>query len=363
MSPEQVQGQTLDSRTDIYSFGVTCYHMLAGQPPFTGDNSFGVAVQHVQAEPVPLHDIRPDLPAELCAIVHKMMAKKPADRYQTAREILKDIKRVAEQQSGTSPAAAAATADGSDARGSVAAATPKSKAARRKVAIIAASIVVVALAGAAIGNSLKRGENNRNTDAAIANSDSRTQPAPISADRERELELIKRVEASRTPPDLPNKERVNEIIWDGVRDRVDLAYLYLYERPSRDLDSAAKLFTEMRKSHVPQYQQVGKIGEAIILAFRDKAEESVRLFEECQVGLQLPNLRTQLGAAHSKNLIRMIRDALYHDHSYYQKKDMFFPKILQFLENFEPGNSPPGGRPRGDRMPSSKPESKPPGSQ
>ncbi len=100
MSPEQVEGKAVDSRTDIYSLGVTCYHMLAGQPPFQGDSPFEVALQHVQSEPKPLADIRPDLPAELCVLVHKMLAKDPAQRYQTGRELLKDIARLREGLSG-----------------------------------------------------------------------------------------------------------------------------------------------------------------------------------------------------------------------------------------------------------------------
>ena len=93
MWPEQVRGQPIDPRTDIYSFGVTCYHMLAGEPPFRGTTAFDVAVQHVQGEPRPLGSLRPDLPPELCAVVHKMMARRPEDRYQSARDILNDLSR------------------------------------------------------------------------------------------------------------------------------------------------------------------------------------------------------------------------------------------------------------------------------
>src|SRR5947207_292566 len=96
MSPEQVQGQPLDPRTDIYSFGVTCYHLFAGHPPFGGQTPFEVALHHVQTEPVPLHEVRGDLPPELCAIVHKMMAKDLDQRYQTCAELLKDLNQFRE---------------------------------------------------------------------------------------------------------------------------------------------------------------------------------------------------------------------------------------------------------------------------
>jgi serine/threonine-protein kinase len=96
MSPEQVQGHTVDPRSDIYSFGVSCYHMLAGEPPFQGQTPFEVALQHVQQEPSPLNQIRPDLPPDLCAIVHRMIEKRPEDRYQTALEILRDLARLKE---------------------------------------------------------------------------------------------------------------------------------------------------------------------------------------------------------------------------------------------------------------------------
>jgi serine/threonine-protein kinase len=51
MSPEQVQGSAVDHRSDIYSFGVTCYHLLAGEPPFRGTSAFDVALKHVQEQP------------------------------------------------------------------------------------------------------------------------------------------------------------------------------------------------------------------------------------------------------------------------------------------------------------------------
>jgi len=107
MSPEQVNGSKVDLRTDIYSLGVTCYHMLSGAPPFRGETAISVAVQHLKQEPDPLEKIRGDLPPLLCRIVHKMMAKKPDQRYQTAQAIVKDLKRVTSETEGRDEPAAA----------------------------------------------------------------------------------------------------------------------------------------------------------------------------------------------------------------------------------------------------------------
>ncbi|MGE3775669.1 MAG: protein kinase [Pirellulaceae bacterium] len=94
MSPEQVEGQPLDPRSDLYSFGVLCYEMLAGRPPFEGDNAFAVAVQHLKNEPVRLETLRDDLPGGLGRIVHKLLEKKPADRHQSAAEMLRELRAV-----------------------------------------------------------------------------------------------------------------------------------------------------------------------------------------------------------------------------------------------------------------------------
>src|SRR5206468_1163552 len=92
MSPEQVEGRSVDPRSDLYSFGVTCYHMLAGHPPFDGPTALNVAVQHLKTEPKRLEVLCPHLPDGLCRIVHKMLAKKPDERYQRAIDLLKDLK-------------------------------------------------------------------------------------------------------------------------------------------------------------------------------------------------------------------------------------------------------------------------------
>jgi len=96
MSPEQIQGEKLDHRSDQYSFGVTCYQMFAGQPPFPGKNAMTVAVQHLKEEPAPLSTFRGDLPKELCNVIHRMLQKKPADRFQSGAELEAALARLNE---------------------------------------------------------------------------------------------------------------------------------------------------------------------------------------------------------------------------------------------------------------------------
>lgn len=94
MSPEQVEAKQLDHRSDVYSLGVTCYQMLAGRTPFEGETALSVAVQHLKNAPKPLAERRPDLPDDICFLVHKMLAKSPSERYQTASDLLLELREL-----------------------------------------------------------------------------------------------------------------------------------------------------------------------------------------------------------------------------------------------------------------------------
>ncbi len=94
MSPEQVEGKPVDPRSDIYSLGVTVYHMLAGEPPFDGDNALAIALQHIKNEPRSLQEIRPDIPFELADVVSQMMAKAPEARPASGNALLKELRKV-----------------------------------------------------------------------------------------------------------------------------------------------------------------------------------------------------------------------------------------------------------------------------
>ncbi|MBC7964946.1 MAG: protein kinase [Fuerstia sp.] len=94
MSPEQVSGRELDPRSDVYSFGVTAYQLLCGETPFKGNTPVAIAMQHLKNSPPPLKGKNPALPDVLCRLVHRMMAKRRSLRYQSADEVLEDLKKL-----------------------------------------------------------------------------------------------------------------------------------------------------------------------------------------------------------------------------------------------------------------------------
>mgnify|MGYP000957127136 CR=1 FL=1 len=92
MSPEQARGIVVDERSDIFSFGVVLYEILAGQPPFQGETTTDVIIAVVEKEPIPLSQRLLDLPRALEQIVNKTLRKDRNERYQTGQELLADLK-------------------------------------------------------------------------------------------------------------------------------------------------------------------------------------------------------------------------------------------------------------------------------
>lgn len=92
MSPEQIQDGEVDIRSDLYSLGVTVFHMLAGRPPYKGETPLALAMQHVQAEVPDIRQFRQDLPDSIVHMLHRMLAKSPAERFSSPQELVQYLR-------------------------------------------------------------------------------------------------------------------------------------------------------------------------------------------------------------------------------------------------------------------------------
>lgn len=283
MAPEQVQGKGTDHRSDLYSFGVTAYHLLAGQPPFSGATAYDVAMKHVTDQPESLAVLRPDLPADLIALVHKLMAKNPEDRYASAKDVLRDLGKIAKGVALGLPTPAATNTTIPDfaamtQMGPVAAATTlqmpvaPSPWSARILGLLA--LAAIFAAGWWLFDRL--------------HPKSKPSAAPVIAGLP-DLQFDESLQPQRT------KERELQALLDNratgaaeyIKASIELGLYYVKERR---FDAAKKVFEELEKDR-PDARGLGKgllgpppsllaakFGQAIVLAQQDKVEESLAAF-------------------------------------------------------------------------------------
>ena len=97
MSPEQAQDKDIDARSDIFSFGAVLYEMCTGRRAFSGESAASVIAEILRGEPKSAQLVNSELPAELHRIIGKTLEKDPGDRYQTANDLMVDLRRLKRQ--------------------------------------------------------------------------------------------------------------------------------------------------------------------------------------------------------------------------------------------------------------------------
>ena len=109
MAPEQIRGETVDARSDLFSFGIILYELSTGRRPFTGTSSADVSSSILRDVPVPVVSLRGDLPRDLNRIITRCLEKNPRDRFQTARDVMNELRYVQREIESGAIAATPAT--------------------------------------------------------------------------------------------------------------------------------------------------------------------------------------------------------------------------------------------------------------
>ncbi|MGE3803280.1 MAG: serine/threonine protein kinase [Gemmataceae bacterium] len=324
MSPEQVQGHNIDPRSDIYSFGVTCFHMLTGDPPFRGQTAFEVAVQHVQKEPEKLLQLRPDLPVELCDLIDKMMAKDPNKRFQTARDILRDLTQLRSTLSNTRPLPPV-TDESVEFTSSASnpallavtepVAAPKKR--RWKLWAVPLSMLLALVAGAALAYQFT------------------TPPEPVPEAAPKDIRIaFRNDEEDRLKDDVAKLTTGKRPRREGAQAAIDLGLYYLEQRRWNDAESFFKALVDDPR-YGGNYEELGWLGQGIVLAYQDKPRESLLALERSRVGLERENFR-KLQLFNNPRLRLFLARALDRDRVNCDALKIPFPADLEQLRRPQP---------------------------
>ncbi|HLG56362.1 MAG TPA: protein kinase [Vicinamibacterales bacterium] len=136
MAPEQLEGVEADRRTDIFAFGAVLYEMLTGRKAFDGKSQASVIAAIMHSDPTPLSTLQPILPVALERAVHACLAKDPDDRWQSARDLLRELQWIAEHGAHASTSA------------------PSGRQTSRRLVVVAWGVAVVMTAAAAVAATL-----------------------------------------------------------------------------------------------------------------------------------------------------------------------------------------------------------------
>lgn len=291
MSPEQIMGKAIDPRTDLYSFGATCYHLLTGQPPFMADSAMAVGVRHLTDPAIPIQQLRPDLPVELCNLVHRLLAKKPEDRPQTAREVLREIRKIQDTLAGIQTQVLSKDLAEIDTEidrldfgtthtqaMSTSLPTLEGPKQRRWLVPIVGGSVMVAIIGGAIFGMMLRNEGHTQT---------RHNASSTRTDVKKEFEktLKQQIEETRfqRDPTKPNEPFPPDKVLFGFQKRAELMRHYVLNLDEKDESTFTRARQFVEQETQPQapdtYRCLGYIGQAVLLAYEGKHKESYEAIE------------------------------------------------------------------------------------
>lgn len=255
MSPEQVEGKRLDSRSDLYSLGVTAYFMLAGHPPFQGTSPLEIAVKQVRADPAALAIERPDVPVPLCDLIHKMLKKNPSERPDSPAGFLKELQAV----SGESKPAGFWRL------------LPRNRIATAAMACVGGLLAILSGAGLAVLRTIAE-------ESMASNMMSRSVP-DNAVEENSSSPKVSSEAALRQAVDIYLSGKVEGATIDaGIVVCLDLGLMYLQQER---WEEALKFFERLdQPKQALHFQALGKLGSGIALAMENRPTDSVGSFRE-----------------------------------------------------------------------------------
>jgi len=309
MSPEQVNGAAVDARSDLYSMGVTFYHLLSGSPPFRAATAFALAYKHLNEDAPSLQDVRPDLPPSLIKVVHRLMLKDPAERFPDARAVLSELKRIEKSGEMGSHFAQAEEPESANT-------WQELKPTRRQLKKYALWCLAVFLIAAGAGRDLRR-QNPLD--------------APIGALTTVDIQTTakEQVEMAMSLKKGPSRPERQEEAWQAVIDNFEddrgavltshreLGLLQLKAR--RYKDSLAH-FSELARENDNRWKADGVAGQAVLAMLAGRHEDSHEL-----ISIQLADHRDLV----SPELKKLVAEAEARNHEFRSPGELDFESLFE----------------------------------
>lgn len=329
MSPEQVRGQKADARSDVFALGCVFYELLSGKKPFDAESMHGVLFKVMQEEPAPLTEVAAEVPQAYVQVVERTLAKEPAERFQSAGELLAALRLARAAGPSARPAGERTQAAGSaqagrePARGSVRPATrppekstsvrPAPAPASRALLIGAAAALVLLLVGFLVVRSFLTGRRDAEPPPQVAAlvRDAIATRVQLANRRLDSGDLSAAVRDAESALKLDPVNAEAKAVLDEATERLRLsedAVRALRQAQSRGGDALAAAFELLKldPANADALKAVSSAGSA----FRPRAEEAGRLAAEAEAAAERAGASKDSGFAAARTLVDQGRQAL-----------------------------------------------------